>query len=256
VDDDQRRWFSAWVRGVRDSADRDYISARATSRLGLHQSSAWSALQAVEKYFKAILLFNGRSVKRKRSHDLIKLHQAVRSLPRLGFRLPDDTGEFLGYLTDQGRNRYTDFAVIVQGSELLQLDRLVWHTRRFCQDFRLMPDDESRFPGEAERRLALIPEDRVSAVVGDFSIPAGHLEELLAGPPTPLREALVWRNFFYGVRPKHRINYSRRISVQRPLHLLQPERLLPVLRPLVFFPPDIEGFFQEMLEERSVDETI
>jgi len=45
----------------RNQADFDYISARANYRLKLRQQFLWSAQQAVEKYLKAILLFNGKS---------------------------------------------------------------------------------------------------------------------------------------------------------------------------------------------------
>ena len=129
TDERQRKWFSAYVCGLRDIADRDYIAARITSRVGLHQSSAWSALQAMEKYFKAILLFSDRSVKSQRSHDLSALLERVDSLPIVGFTLPQDAREFLEYLNEQGPNRYGDFAVIAEGPELLKLDRLKFGIR-------------------------------------------------------------------------------------------------------------------------------
>lgn len=47
----------------RKQADYDYISARANYRMRLRQQFLWSAQQAVEKYLKATLLFNGRSAR-------------------------------------------------------------------------------------------------------------------------------------------------------------------------------------------------
>ena len=43
----------------RNSADNDYIAARLLYCNGLDQQFLWSAEQAVEKYLKAILLYNG-----------------------------------------------------------------------------------------------------------------------------------------------------------------------------------------------------
>ena len=47
----------------RKQADYDYIAARANYRMCLRQQFLWSAHQAVEKYLKAILLFNGKSAR-------------------------------------------------------------------------------------------------------------------------------------------------------------------------------------------------
>ena len=47
----------------RDLADYDYISARVSFRLNLREQFYWSGLQVVEKYLKAILLFNGQKIK-------------------------------------------------------------------------------------------------------------------------------------------------------------------------------------------------
>src|SRR5207248_59460 len=137
VDERTRKWFSAYVKDLRDTADRDYVAARIGNRLGLYQSSSWSGLQAIEKYLKAILLYSNRSVKRYRSHDLPELLKGVKRLPILGFTLPGDCETFVEYLNDQGANRYSDVPVYVEGLELFKLDRLVWHVRRYCQDFLL-----------------------------------------------------------------------------------------------------------------------
>jgi hypothetical protein len=47
----------------RKQADYDYIAARANYRMRLRQQFLWSAHQAVEKYLKATLLFNGKSAR-------------------------------------------------------------------------------------------------------------------------------------------------------------------------------------------------
>lgn len=251
MDEPTRKWFAAYVADLRDTADRDYITARIANRLGLYQSSAWSGLQAVEKYLKAILLHSNRSVKKYRSHDLPELLQEVRQLPRIGFSLPSDSAEFLQYLNDQGSNRYSDVPTYVEGLELFKLDRLVWHLRRYCQDFLLLPGDEARYPGESAARLAAIPSERSSATLRIFQVSRGYLEGVVADAKNELRAHLVWKNRYYGVRRKGTIRFRHRFAFSRPAHVARPEILLSVLEPLVFFPKDVLQALRDLKAERE-----
>ena len=74
----------------RDQADRDYVHARGAWRLRLRDQFLWSPQQAIEKYLKGILLFDGQSAryisassnKRKEyGHSLTALSAAVDKLP-------------------------------------------------------------------------------------------------------------------------------------------------------------------------------
>ena len=47
----------------RRQADFDYVAARANYKMQLRQQFLWSAQQSIEKYLKAILLFNGKSAR-------------------------------------------------------------------------------------------------------------------------------------------------------------------------------------------------
>ncbi|UTW56430.1 HEPN domain-containing protein [Kordiimonas sp. SCSIO 12610] len=60
-----------------DSADQDYITARWAYHNGIFQNFYWCAAQAIEKYLKAIILFQNQSVKPYK-HDLNKLFNNVR----------------------------------------------------------------------------------------------------------------------------------------------------------------------------------
>jgi len=51
------------TRSFRDLADQDYITARIAYRKEFEQQFRWCALQALEKYLKAILIFNSVSAK-------------------------------------------------------------------------------------------------------------------------------------------------------------------------------------------------
>lgn len=46
------------TRSFRDVADQDYVLARIAYRSELYAQFLWSGLQAIEKYLKAILLYN------------------------------------------------------------------------------------------------------------------------------------------------------------------------------------------------------
>jgi HEPN domain-containing protein len=71
VDDELRRALFAFATRVfRDQADRDYIAARLSYRAQLRDQFLWSALQALEKYFKGILLFNERPTEELRPEQI------------------------------------------------------------------------------------------------------------------------------------------------------------------------------------------
>jgi len=58
-------------RSFRDHADQDYIMARIAYLKEFDQQFRWCALQALEKYLKAILLYNRVSAKGI-GHNLVK----------------------------------------------------------------------------------------------------------------------------------------------------------------------------------------
>lgn len=255
MDETTRKHFSAYVGDLRDVADQDYVAARITNRLGLYQSSAWSGLQAVEKYLKAILLYSNRPVKQHRSHDLERLIRDVELLPRVGFCLPADSREFAEYLRDQGLNRYSDVPTYVEGLELFKMDRLIWHLRRYCQDFLLLPGDDARYPGESERRLAAVPPEKDWATSTVLSLSRGYLERILEKRTNPLRPHLVWKNRYYGARRKGTIRYQHRMAFKRPVHVMRPELLLPVIEPLVYLPKDVHVALRDLAKKRANGDT-
>jgi HEPN domain-containing protein len=227
-----------WITDTfRDTADRDYIAARLLYQHGLFQPAAWSALQAVEKYLKATLLFGGRSVKSYR-HDLVQLWTAVKKLPHLKAQIPKDWEEFLESLSAQGSNRYLDYTSYFEGYELQRLDRLVWYVRRYCQDFKLFPGDKRAYPGEARRLVAAIPYEADRQLIRVFKIENGFLEKVLAQRGNPLRSALIWKNFYYGARRRSKVQYTVTMSWHQPLHVKWAD-LIPILEPLVYFPEHV-----------------
>jgi HEPN domain-containing protein len=105
MSEDLQRQLNRVATHFRKQADYDYISARANCRMGLRQQFLWAGLQAVEKYLKAILLFNGKSAK-KGGHDLEKLCKKVKEIDYLKKFLVEECNQrFLSYLSKQGDNR-------------------------------------------------------------------------------------------------------------------------------------------------------
>ena len=145
--------LNTWAKeAFRDQGDRDYVSARLVYRLKFREQFLWSGLQAIEKYLKGILLFNGRSSRyrhwpntggREFGHDLVALFQTVKSISEIQVTCPRGVTIFVKYLDHFGMNRYFDRSTYTIGNELMELDRAVWHIRRYCQYLHWVVEDRT-----------------------------------------------------------------------------------------------------------------
>ena len=141
-------------------ADSDYLIARFCGLNLLFQPFFWPALQAIEKYLKANLLFHGLAVKgRGFGHDIVsmaekleeydnvltklkliphKLHIELQKLNLWGSEKPAD---FLNKVKDYGdpSNRYNYFGSYFEASFLLKLDQIVFALRSNIVNFELLP---------------------------------------------------------------------------------------------------------------------
>ncbi len=213
----------------RDEADADYIAARSNFRLQLRQQFLWSAQQALEKYLKAVLLFNGKSSryldieKAKKSpgdrsnqygHDLNKLINSVKKIQAFKF----DAGgvandQFLTYLSSQGPNRYISKSAYTTQDSLERLDSAVWHVRRYCQNFECLSPaltaEQQTSVRQASISNALDPKRVLNPHLFRLSPgQSGYLEKILSKRGDhPARKALVWANRFYGAKKRGRIQY-------------------------------------------------
>src|SRR5258706_9409682 len=59
------------------TADENYITARWCSIQRLHTDFSWSGVHALEKYLKAVLLYNGYSVM-PYGHDIVALYESIK----------------------------------------------------------------------------------------------------------------------------------------------------------------------------------
>jgi HEPN domain-containing protein len=230
-------------RSFRDVADRDYVSARVCHRLDLKQQFLWASLQAVEKYLKAILLYNDRSTKplgHKIQKAYERLHQQIRDIQ---FDIPKDVEKFIQYLDSQGANRYFEYPYFTTRNELLLLDKTVWHLRRYCQFFSRQVDNvDGRQVDWFKVELKNIHNPRWKKRPNTFKIGRGFLERII-NEKGELRKELIWKNFWYGTYTKQKIpNVTFRSGSAHPAHFLHPE-IFDELDKRVQFSPAIRQYF-------------
>ena len=214
----------------RRQADHDYISARSNYRMALRQQFLWSAHQAVEKYLKAILLFNGLSAryptiltskKKEFGHDLNALHAEVKTVTVLHYELEPKDHDFLSYLSSQGgNNRYLSVSAHMAPDAMHRLDRLVWSVRRYC---RYIPDCglncTKTTPGMRDAIIRSINSPTKKSSPHTYALIGGELEQVIARSPNdPARKALLWANLFYGTKKRTRATFDAFSSMEIPPH--------------------------------------
>lgn len=206
------------TRSFRDIADEDYIAARALYRAGLDLQFLWSALQTIEKYLKAVLLYHRASTKGL-GHDLSTALGRVRGVRDLSFEIPGDVTRFIERLGAQGINRYFEHPINTDGLGLLELDKAVWHLRKYCR------------PVGADAKASI----------------SGRLEQILEDR-SEARNALMWKNLYFG-RYKE-IKLSRRIKWANPSNFIFPE-IFPDLAKIIKFSKPVRDHFLRLLEPQQ-----
>jgi HEPN domain-containing protein len=185
-------------RCFRDVADEDYLAARAAFRSDLIFPILTNGHQALEKYLKAILLYNRRSSKNV-GHDLEKALAAVKAIPDIKFDFPPRVEETIKYFEDYGRSRYFEVSYHKRGDACLRLDHAVWSIRRYCRYLRaVLPDGTSM----RDKTVAMLQAKQTLDAPHKYRIVGGYLEKILDQQVSrpKARELLVWKNFYYGGR--------------------------------------------------------
>lgn len=232
-------------RSFRDVADKDYIAARIAHRYGLEQQFLWSAQQAIEKYLKAVLLYNRFNTKHI-GHELTVAFDEVLKIPDIDFDFPDDIRPFIEYLNTYGVNRYFEYPYHLNGEECLALDRTVWFIRRYCYYLRqsvTKPDGAiiDLFP----QLIKKIQHQDTLKKPNKYYIFGGYLEKVLADKRSKLRSHLIYNNFYYGIYKKKVIkNYQIRMFFTKPTHFMYPE-IFPDLSKSVQFSPEVRQYFNK-----------
>jgi hypothetical protein len=189
----EKAYLNEYAKTLRDSADRDYISARAMYKLEIDDKFFWHSQQALEKYLKAILLFNEIKVK-KQGHDLVKLYN--RMIETLKVNDESEVKKYLEEFQMLGLNRYHVNSTFTIICPLVILDKLVYFFRKICKAIQNKRDIETiktvTFNDEYKR----------------INIFSGYLEKVLENKKekyTEQRKILVWKNLYFGKQIKKKI---------------------------------------------------
>lgn len=246
MDDLLRAKRNAYIyRSFRDVADCDYIAARASHRLRLFDQFLWSALQAVEKYLKTLILIYDKNTK-DLAHDLPKGLIRVETIADINWDFDNKIRDFLKYLTHYGGDRYFTFPRGTSGEELFQLDYVVWKIRRYCQDLQwLKKRQEEQGNDKYDSYIQWLQSKGCQKKANKFRLwHKGHLEEVQDTRKfLKQREQLVYKNFFYGTYKKHRVRFQFTLTSANPAHFEFPE-IYPWMKQRVKLSREVRNYLE------------
>lgn len=239
------RYVNAFgTQSFRDQADRDYIAARLACRHELIPQFLWSSHQSIEKYLKAILLYN-RIKANNVGHDLAQAMSLTKSLP-FELKISNRSRRFIDHLAEVGEFRYIDVPFHVYGHILVDLDLAVWEVRRYCQVLQTFgkqfPPEEQKLFDDAWALLAASE----SQPRYKFRINGGLLEKFIDDQKHPSHSALLWHNPCFGVRNRATVKAKSYLNGQNSLLYLYPEMLDELLQ-YVFIPKKLVAGYREHL---------
>lgn len=230
------------TRSFRDTADCDYIAARLSHRANLLEQFHWQSLQAIEKYLKAILLYN-RIKAKNIGHSLSKALRKTQLLP-FEIKLTDMALEFINHIDTFGRFRYLEASYFVRGPKLVELDKTIWEIRRYC---RVLDYSKTLENGKRQKMLPIeIKEIECSkdAHPMEFKLPGGYLEEILEDKSNPARAPLVWQNGFFGKSRRRTVAARSNFSMKNSPLTLNPQ-LLQAVKEYVYLPKEVIDAYSE-----------
>jgi len=226
----------------RNIADQEYISARLLYKSKLFLQLLWMAAQSIEKYLKAILIYNEISVTQSNHHEHSDLYKMIiDSIKDIKFDFPDDVINFIKYLDEQGQNRYFSTPYVIQTNFLTQLDKTVWYIRRYCDNYRKTENGKSIFKEEIKR----IQHQNLIDHPNQFKLYKGYLEQVMEDEIYEHRKILIWKNSYY-YKKYRRLNISddNNEIIEIPPIDIDPDHF-DLISKYIFFPRTIKPHFQK-----------
>jgi HEPN domain-containing protein len=223
-------------------ADYEYIGARTLFRNECYDQFLTMAHQCIEKYMKAILLYNEKNT--KFGHNLEKGLQKLEVISEI--KLDKATISFIEELNHVRFARYLTGSFYGNSDFLLRLDATVWDLRLFCHNLK---KPHFRLKNNSSKQNIL------NANIKGYSIIfSGELEKIIKnrnGKYKKLRENLVWKNFRYGKRRKNKINFIDRTWSKNPTFLLIGNEKIKkeqyeYLKKYVSFEREVEEYFDKI----------
>lgn len=186
------------LRSFRETADKDYITARMAYRARLIQPFRWSALHCLEKYVKGILLLNRVDAKNL-NHTVLPGIERMRQHGKFELNLSTATVKFIEKLEDDGaEDRYYLISYYIEPFDFVRLDRAVWELRRYCQPLDCETVDvNGKKVNLLTHELERVHRAKEKGEKGTC-ITGGILEKVIETKDHPAREALIWNNLYFG----------------------------------------------------------
>lgn len=239
------------IRSFRETADKDYITARMAYRARLIQPFLWSALHCLEKYVKGILVLN--RVKAHRGHSVLPGIERMKQHGKFKLDLSADTLKFIKNLEDDGaENRYYEVSYDIKPFDIARLDRAVWEIRRYCQplDYDIVDMNGKRvnlLTHELDRvHRAKAKHEKGTCVMG------GILEKIIEKKDHPAREALIWNNLFFGPSRRKGVKMRSDWESGNSPFFLHPEIIDEVVK-YVYIPKDIAEGVRQFAKQQAAE---
>ncbi len=231
------------IRCFRDTADKDYISARLSFKAGLYPPFQWSSIHCLEKYTKCILLLNridGKLIK----HSVSPGIKAVNASGKFKIQLSPDTTEFINELERFARFRYLEISRGCQGIDIMRLDKAVFELRRYCKfiDFKVI---HKGVEVDLLSTNVKFIERHHSATKNGFKLLRGYLEKVIETKTHPARTGLVWRNLWFSNSARQSVPLREFAEFEHSPLYLHPNIMDDVLK-FVFLPKEIINHYKAM----------
>jgi hypothetical protein len=212
------------LRSFRDTADKDYIHARMAYRAGLFPQFHWSALHALEKYAKCILILTRIPKPKKRedfiNHEVNKSLTLIRSV--LDFTLSEQTIKFINRLEEFGAKfRYLEVSWFIKDCELAILDRAVWELRRYCDASVYEYSENNYISVNNEKYKQIKSIDKPTKL--NTMILGGFIEKTLGNLNSSAKPDLIWNNLYYSNSNRKSVSIKTSTMAENSPLYLYPE---------------------------------
>ena len=225
------------IRSFRETADKDYITARMAYRARLMQPFLWSALHCLEKYVKGICLLN--RVQAHRGHTVLPGIDRMKQHGKFAIDLHPNTKKWIKKLQDGGAEfRYYEASYYNEEFDILRFDRAVWEIRRYCQPL----DYDIELADGSKKNMLNFELARIRTAVANHEkgtcIQGGTLEDIIGKKQHPAREPLIWKNLFFGPSKRRGVTMRPEWESGNSPFFLHPEVIDEVVK-YVFVPDRI-----------------
>lgn len=196
---------------------------------------------------KCVLVLN-RIDARKMKHEVESGLTKLQIQGKFKIELSAPAKTFVKKLEEGARFRYYETSYYAEELDLPKLDRTVWELRRYCQpldyDLEINGRKENQLAANLERiRAAQRAGEKGTCIIG------GWLENVLDKPNHRAREALIWKNLFFGHSRRQKISIQNYLEAGNSPLFLYPEIVDEVAK-YIFLPEEVKAAYRELHAQR------